>query len=446
MELLDLDQHDPEEYSGKSIIFNGCHYIIGDLVGMGAEKIVHKLTNKQSGLSLHLIKIYRSIDPKGKYGIIGDPYQTQAQLYNIVPWMIRLDGFGDWAVIVEKSLSTSPLESNNYIEKLTDRADSLAGDEKYEDSVTVYSEILKLNPWHAHALHNMGVAVCKIDDYQTGYTLLRKAIVIEPNYPKFYETIFMIAASCGYLYLALQYYESMKSIFPFECNLDEMAISLYLEAGHPEKAIKCLGNSFLLDSEKIYQKRQTIEDADIARKRAMSIVEAMEVTALQRLKETGIFVGVEALGKAYREYDKDTILAANYGLALMQENQPLKGKEILLAQINRDDPFLDTICLINAALCDIYAKQFEDAVELLSTAMTYLKKNSKGEEVSFVDVPGCSLYIRELQGRPTAIENPGRSVELIEHLIEGCPRPTPKVAQFFLRVYKQMVDAQQQNK
>ena len=42
MELLDLTNHDPEEYEGKIVIWRQCEYIVGPYIGSGAERITHK--------------------------------------------------------------------------------------------------------------------------------------------------------------------------------------------------------------------------------------------------------------------------------------------------------------------------------------------------------------------------------------------------------------------
>ncbi len=45
METLDPRVHDPEEYEGKGVTIGGCPYEVGALVGSGASKFVHLLTD-----------------------------------------------------------------------------------------------------------------------------------------------------------------------------------------------------------------------------------------------------------------------------------------------------------------------------------------------------------------------------------------------------------------
>lgn len=56
---LNLLEDDPDEYEGRIVRCGGAEYIIGRWVATGAERIVHNLVNRRSGLSAHLIKILR---------------------------------------------------------------------------------------------------------------------------------------------------------------------------------------------------------------------------------------------------------------------------------------------------------------------------------------------------------------------------------------------------
>ena len=60
MQMLDLANDGPGEYSGKGIIIDGCMYEIGPELGSGYSKIVHVLKNVQSGLNLNAIAIRRA--------------------------------------------------------------------------------------------------------------------------------------------------------------------------------------------------------------------------------------------------------------------------------------------------------------------------------------------------------------------------------------------------
>ena len=57
---LDLSEHSPEEYEGKSLDIYGTRYIVGRLLGHGEEKLVYSLINAESKLSLHVLRIRRA--------------------------------------------------------------------------------------------------------------------------------------------------------------------------------------------------------------------------------------------------------------------------------------------------------------------------------------------------------------------------------------------------
>ena len=51
--------HDVEEFPGKVLIINGVQYLMGGLLGEGAEAYVYPLKNLSSNLIQFVAKVYR---------------------------------------------------------------------------------------------------------------------------------------------------------------------------------------------------------------------------------------------------------------------------------------------------------------------------------------------------------------------------------------------------
>src|SRR6516164_3577603 len=101
MEFLDLARHNPKEYEGKLVAWRGCEYIVGVYVGSVAERIVHKLINRASGLCLHVLEIGRRAD----LGYVSSRVQAvlalrrtpESDFAKIIPISIAVELPGGWA-------------------------------------------------------------------------------------------------------------------------------------------------------------------------------------------------------------------------------------------------------------------------------------------------------------------------------------------------------------
>ena len=91
MELLDLSLHDRDEYEGKVVEWSGRRYIVGDLLGIGAERVVHSLVNERSRLSLLVVKILKRPRPRGLYTKIIAKMRTNPELARTIPITLEVD-------------------------------------------------------------------------------------------------------------------------------------------------------------------------------------------------------------------------------------------------------------------------------------------------------------------------------------------------------------------
>ena len=254
METLDLSIHDPEEFEGKCITCNGCEYIIGSYIASGSFKIVHYLINKRSTLHVHVLLIFlgepeiavAGLEEEYNNLILVAPAFERGKIPQIPRGTIKLQGYGG-SLAMQESLNTEAQEQEaNSTYTLTKEADSLFSSSDWTGATSLYQQILDINPDHTHALNNLAYIQSTLGNWETAFSFMAKAIEIEPNYLPFHLNYIPDAVNCGSLRASINQFEQMKSVFPYERSLDNLAINLYLELGTPEKAIPYIDQAIKL--------------------------------------------------------------------------------------------------------------------------------------------------------------------------------------------------------
>lgn len=186
-EILDTSIHLPEEYAGKSIIFNKTEYIIGKFVSQGASKIVHKLINKKSNICSHVIKIHREISDKYLLynELIGHALSRHMKVASM---QIFLADNGDKTYHIQE-LVTFNRENDSVILK---KGKSAFKSKKYKLARSLFQELLNIeNPYNTEAL--LGIFLCSIieNESEEYRDILEKIIEIEPNSSYYYEFLYL---------------------------------------------------------------------------------------------------------------------------------------------------------------------------------------------------------------------------------------------------------------
>lgn len=88
MELLNLKEHPPEEYTGKIIQIYSQEYYIGNLVGEGCDKLVYRLINSKSGLCHYVLRI--PLDQDCAAGIKKTSLYQGKHCYDHYRWLAKL--------------------------------------------------------------------------------------------------------------------------------------------------------------------------------------------------------------------------------------------------------------------------------------------------------------------------------------------------------------------
>jgi tetratricopeptide (TPR) repeat protein len=413
METLDLNIHDPEEFEGKCISYNGCDYEIGPCIGSGSEKIVHKLINRRSKLCLNVLLIFRIPEFAAQELKREVAAKHVADMFGgvDVPDIIGIQAYGGILAIQEYIGPFEEETSSTF--SLMKEANSLLSSSDKTQAVSLYQRILDINPDHTVALNNLAYIQANSRDLQAAVTLQSKALEIEPNYLPYHRSYLEYTASCGMLRASINQLEQMKSIFPYAHDSDEVGINLYLETGLPEKAKSLLESPFtVLDKAIKKQLSQTIKTALSAKGRSLAIIQQAKKILL-----SGQLNGLrELLEQAYAVYDKNPLLSINLGFAVQRAGDYEKARNLLL-RVTNIVPFTTIkVCYANAAFGAIAVKDFQGAMKLLEGTMIQLEMENGGNETSNLsELPGVGIWIDE---EGILEEPPDTAAQLIKYVVE----------------------------
>jgi TPR repeat protein len=394
MEYLDLNCHDPEEYEGKLVVWNGCEYTVGEHLGTGSEAIVHKLINRKSMLCLHVLKIVRFPDrPIGmKSELIAGLRASSVELSRSTPFIIEAQLPGG---LVEFQEYLGPYEEANASTKhLMDLAAESAERKQYEQAIASYNRVLELNPCHTPAMVNLASVYREghdRNDFSRAQALARKAVQIEPNYLLYHRAHIIYSFELGLLRFALQEFSRMKSIFSNVFDLDDLGARMCLTSGDPEAASSYAEHALLEEASKAALRKE-IEEARVAKARASELMWEARASIDQK-DWTG---ALTLLNRAYAVYDKDPFLNMNLAFALRRAGEYRAATRLLMGACPVVPEVLGPVCMANSAFCQIEAEEMESGASLLDGTSQLLSILHKGRvPTNCADLPGIGIWIED---------------------------------------------------
>jgi tetratricopeptide (TPR) repeat protein len=430
MEPLDLTRHDPEEWEGKTLLLNGCEYLIGRYLGTGAERIVHLLTNRRSGLTLHVLKIWRGPIPLApsevrKRLVAGDP-----SFAKIIPISIEVELPGGQAEVQEYA-GGGPRPPAAPGDALTIVADTLLAADKHVDAIAAYKAALAENTDHTHALINLAASLSQSGDLSGAQKAALRATMVEPNFLLYHRALIGYLGDGGLVRLALLRFRQAKKICPNTNDLCELGARLFLLAGEPKAALAEAEVSVLIKTEKSALLETTIRAIEACDKAHAFAEEA------RPLIETEPARALELLRQAHRTSPNDPRITMNLAFALARAGERRDAVPLLLIAASRGPESLAKSCYLNAALCE---SDRERAMHLLAATMTNLDAEHDGREPRdlLFALPGPGVWVSEDQIVERALDAAADLVAQIT-LAQGKDQAPLPDAQRLARLYAKAV-------
>lgn len=179
MEMLDLWEHDPEDFEGKGITIGGVPYELGPEIGSGVDKIIHVLRNHTSGLHLSVLAIYRDAQS-------APPALIREKAARILDGMLNFNLVPD---VMEVSLPGGIAHMQDYAGPYempqhpdVAKGDDLFGRHRWKAALRAYSRALRDRPHHTVAMHNQALALARLGRIGEASDAMSRAVQIEPNH------------------------------------------------------------------------------------------------------------------------------------------------------------------------------------------------------------------------------------------------------------------------
>lgn len=418
MEQLDLAKHDIDEYAGKLVSINGAEYIIGEGLGAGMEKAGHKLFNRRSGISLHVIKLFHYAEEARLFGP-GNRAEIFAKsrrvpmLRNAIPVSLFFEANGGCYEVQSAVYGYERAKKADGVDQLMDKAGELMEKKDYASARGIYAQVLNTDQTHTVALHNLALAHAQLGNYSEASQIEGVAVSLEPNYIDYRLAHIRYQASTGNLSAALMSCESLKSKFPYIHDADEMAIELYLLAGCPERAEAILRERMISD-EGIAKFADEIANALVMKSQATALAaKAKDILMSDVNDDAGV---LRLLEQAHKTYDKDVFLTMNLAFALGRTAKFEAAWKALMSVLSIVPLGYYNSCMANVSYNLIKQGEFALSMTLLDTTMQSLRL--LGPELHFADLPGVGVWIEPKNLVEERIQS---AAKLIEHAIAQCP-------------------------
>ncbi len=395
LELLDLEKHNPENYAGKLVCFNNTDYVIGECVGSGEDRIVHKLANLRSGLCLHVIKIYRNKEAELKSKnevatfltaeILGFNTTPTMSSGNLVPEILTTQ-IGNKTVAIEQYIGPYEPDSTE-THQLMDMAEELISKSDYSAAIKYYSQVLRLNEHHTVAINNLSCCLALMDDLHSAFKYQYDATLIEPNYSEYRKNLIEYAAGIGRLGTAELQFEILKNIFSYYSRIDELMVQVFREIGKPEK----IKNLSIYDNAD-FEERKAV-DSEIANKeKAGQIIS----DARDDFFKGDLATASDKLKAAYDVYDKCALHKVNLAFCAAREGDYDSAIKLLSTSVNLLHYDYGLLIYFNIGICYIRKQDFANAFKYLqAVAQLLLQDPDQDSPISLGDLPGTGMWIDE---------------------------------------------------
>ena len=425
MQHLDLTVDTPADFEGRVVSIQGRDYVIGPSFREGDQGFAHLLRNRESGLCLHMIQIrpeYRS-DPDLALALSRQKAETTAELRArmrleepemVIPGISVVEAHGGSFELHEGSWGV--FDSG---EDAPEKEALKAAVSQYEDgdapgAIRGLEGLLERHPNHTEALMFLADYKASQGKHSDALGLAEKAVAIEPNSYTYLGMRVGHALNASFRYVAMEYFEVLRSRFPLVDDFNAQGMQAYLVCGEPEKAEALLEGSLLPDDQ-----QARFEDVIAQRSvvnRAYDAIDKRMARPDRELGDKDREALIKELETLQGEYPEHPWIQANLGLLLRKQGEPERGAVYLSEAIGGLPVFFASYCSANAGLAMVEAGQWDGALFRFGKSVAMLRRLGGGK-VHALDVPGSADWLSRA-GRVTedAGDNP---VALVDQAINN---------------------------
>ncbi len=432
--LLDLASDDRDSYAGKRVVLFGREYEIGEHLGTGGEKCVHRLKNLATGRQSFVIRIWGTRELRDEAHrrrdefirrLILRPFELGGPSVTIAT-TIEHDSHGG-VFQTQKVLAKPVPDAAEIVQGLSAAARHLSAD-RLDAAVVAYDGVLARAPCHPMALHNRAIALWEAGRAHEAFDSMARATEVEPCDEDHIAMLTRFASGTGRYGLAAHLVEAFVArFFPFDPAHDDLLVRDCLEAGAPETARAFLVRRFeslglrppphdlsgVPPHSRLWMYAKLHRLCEGAEAAAASAVETMATA--KKLTESGAAAeAARLLAHAHASAPQDPILEANLAICLAQSNEFEKASSHFYQAARQVEPPLHGTLLANAAFCLLARSEVEAGVALLDRALSELAD----ENGQLSDVPCVLGWVAP---GVTEEDTPASALHLLASVAPVCP-------------------------
>lgn len=434
MRELDLRQDEVEEYEGRIVRVRGTTYQIGPWLGEGAERVVHRLRNVRSGLTLHLFKVLREGDRAVEAAERGAQVTRAAHDAGLPVPEDSLVVTGHGGVF---EMEEQPAPESDELADLEVRAEGTSEASWLMEADERCQKVLAINSDHTQALHLLAHVAYQRGDKDAAMGLRQRALEVEPNVRPYWFGLLTQLAADGMLQSFLNVFYELIERWPREGRMNILAARVLLALGRPDEAggldlrpIRFRDQSDdsagREDEERIGLVRQIKREQKAHSRAVTELVTARKETQAKRDEQA-----IEALRRAYGHYPNNPGVVLNLAFASLRQEAWSDAYDlfqsvpaVFVSEIYVQ--YLGSMAFATAGIGDM-----QRAASLLEEVANNLDTVAAGDAIGYWDLPG---WVRWWENGIVTLEKSNRPAQLVGKVMENIESP-PRGLQSLAEIY-----------
>jgi tetratricopeptide (TPR) repeat protein len=405
---LNLADIDPEDYPGCVVLWQGREFIVGRHIATGAERIVHRLIDAQTGEFGFVIKIQRAPDREAG---LTQPSDGEFYLHHkhiLVAAVLTLPG---GQADIQPRVDT-PRHGQRQQLELFHRASELIEAGNEPEALTTLRALLLKFPNDLDAMYNTGALLARAGNAVEALELFKRIVSADPADILARLACLQCARQVSFLDTAEYILWEALSYFPAAETLRRFGIQMYLECGYPEQAVRLIAGSYHL-FEQFYG--AIIEDFD-RKKEVRTRLRSVVGDHVQNQTH----IAEAMLVQASEEYPRDPMIRINRAFALRRSGEYREAAELLLSQAGHVRFEAARVCILNAAYCKVAEGMQSEADRLFEYVMPLYILDQESDATPAP--PGITNWLDEIDGmNVTMEERPCDTLRLLQTLEPAAP-------------------------